>query len=148
MEALGLNLEEKLKLVSRLRDGFGMEVNDDKSVRKKMGVKYNSFEGDFEKDLDAYSSAKKDESNHLINILAKWERDSTQTFKQIKDVHSRGELLCSMEDLIASILHMHNNRMFKANGRHHELLIHDFLRRYYFKASKRRPTPNQSSRAG
>ena len=38
--------------------------------------------------------------------------------------------------LLGSLLHMHNNRMFKAYGREQEFVMHDFLRRVYFSKGK------------
>lgn len=37
----------------------------------------------------------------------------------------------SLDNLIASIIHMNVNRMFKSNQRHYEMLCYDFMSRYY-----------------
>jgi hypothetical protein len=45
---------------------------------------------------------------------------------------NENKITCSRDILLSSLLHMHNNRMFKAYGREQELVMYDFLRRLYF----------------
>ena len=60
------------------------------------------------------------------------ENNAKSYVKSIITLHKNNELNCSINTLLNSILHMHNNRMFKAYGREHEFVMYDFLRRVYF----------------
>ena len=55
---------------------------------------------------------------------------------RLNEMLEGGKLNCSRDSLMGSLLHMHNNRMFKAYGREQELVIHDLMRRKYFSADK------------
>lgn len=49
-----------------------------------------------------------------------------------------GKLVGTIEDVLQSFLHMTCNRLFKSDGRAHEFMIHDLLRRHYLAEINRR----------
>ncbi|WP_280117632.1 lantibiotic dehydratase C-terminal domain-containing protein [Pseudoalteromonas xiamenensis] len=67
----------------------------------------------------------------LFSLVAQWRDQAAGVVSQLKSLNANGDLNCSLNDLMGSLLHMHNNRMFKAYGREQELVVHDLMRRKY-----------------
>lgn len=150
LQELGYTDDEKLNLLSNLRDGFGREFNDNSLLRKQLGNRYRQIEPIIKEDLNNYVNQLEQyytNSQKLIFLLIdKWKAASKETcVKLLKILESGENLTCSRDELVSSILHMHNNRIFKSYGREQEFLMHDFLRRYYFsKQHKIRKTASAS----
>ncbi|MEW6995947.1 lantibiotic dehydratase [Colwelliaceae bacterium MEBiC 14330] len=151
---IGLSETQKINLISRLRTAFGQEFNESGTLRKQLGQKYASFHEQVNEDLITYQginlkaldsiSTMERHSNSLnkntltlFNLLHVWQQEvniSLQAIKNrlIQELSTDNITLNSrLGSLLSSLLHMHINRMFKAYGREHELLIYDVLRRYY-----------------
>lgn len=58
---------------------------------------------------------------------------------EIRLLQAQNQLACSLDTLLASLLDMLNNRLFKAYGREQEFVIYDFLRRLYLAQQARQP---------
>ena len=82
-------------------------------------------------------------TRQVFALVSNWQQKSSAIINDLKQlIATESGINCSKNTLLSSLLHMHNNRMFKAYGREHELVMHDFLRRYYFSQSKI-PTNNK-----
>lgn len=128
LDAFGFAHEKKLNIINKLRTGFGHEFNETAMLRKQCGQKYQKYAAQIGLEMQAKGQAAQLVANWLIKV--------TPIIEQLKALQVEGKLTCSIESLIDSLLHMHNNRMFKSQGRRHEFLMHDFLRRYYFSKGK------------
>jgi thiopeptide-type bacteriocin biosynthesis protein len=154
LTAFDYSSKQKLDFISRLRTGFGQEFNESSHLRKQLGNKYKNVEqqlrADFNFDLETNQLAKEALNNgseealnnyseeKLSQLLQHWYKASLPAIEKLLSlINSEQGLKCSKDTLLSSILHMHNNRLFKAYGREHELVMHDFLRRYYFSTGKR-----------
>ncbi|CAH9060238.1 Nisin biosynthesis protein NisB [Pseudoalteromonas sp. CIP111854] len=133
--------ETKLALISRLRDGFGREFNDSSALRKQLGNRFRDYQQDLDKDFAHFNQQPlqaTDELQHaLFDLLMHWQYQAQPVIEQLNELIAKEALNCSKDSLLGSLLHMHNNRMFKAYGREQELVIHDLLRRKYFSAHKK-----------
>ena len=56
---------------------------------------------------------------------------------QLLALENSNQLSCTLDILLHSLLHMFNNRIFKAYGREQEFVVYDFLRRYYLSCQSR-----------
>ena len=135
------NREQKLTLISKLRESFGSEFNDTGFLRKQLGARYREIEPKIKDDFRSLGSREDielSESQKFISaLLSQWEEESTPYIESIVDLTKNSlQLNCSLDTLLSSLLHMHNNRMFKAYGREQEFVVHDFMRRYYFSTNK------------
>ncbi|NOU51304.1 lantibiotic dehydratase [Pseudoalteromonas sp. JBTF-M23] len=132
--------DAKLALISRLRDGFGREFGDSSALRKQLGNRYRDYQQDLDKDFEQFNQplvqANDALQSDLFALLAQWQVQAEPVVEQLNQLISDEALNCSKDSLLGSLLHMHNNRMFKAYGREQELVIHDLLRRKYFSANK------------
>ncbi|MBQ4850325.1 lantibiotic dehydratase [Pseudoalteromonas sp. MMG012] len=133
--------EEKFKLISSLRDGFGREFNESSVLRKQLGNRFREYEGQLHDDFEKLHTDKAHECDEvqqaLFDLLAQWQQQAAPCVAQLNVLIEDEQLNCSRDSLLGSILHMHNNRMFKAYNREQELVVHDLLRRKYFSADKK-----------
>ncbi len=58
--------------------------------------------------------------------------------ERLRDLHARGRLTASLEDLAASLGHMHVNRVLRSAQRAHEMVLYDLLDRLYLSRAARR----------
>lgn len=138
----GYGDRDKLRLIDNLRAGFGVEFNENANLRKQLGNKYKLVNQKLRSDLLMFlnnSSQNYTEDNHIIYpLIENWINKVKPHVFKLKELLAEGKVTCTMDILLGSIFHMHNNRMFKAYGREHELVVYDFLRRFYFSESKRK----------
>lgn len=133
--------QDKLKLLSSLRDGFGREFNETSMLRKQLGNRFREVESTLKSDFTSYLEKENEELTELqksiFTLIDSWSVEAEPYINEILAKYdSKQALSCPKDDLLGSIIHMHNNRMFKAYGRQLELVMHDFLRRLYFSKSK------------
>lgn len=133
--------QEKLDLVSNLRDGFGREFNETSVLRKQLGNRFREYETQLDDDFEKLHIEKVKECDEaqqaLLGLLEQWTQQATPVIDALNLLIDDNKLNCTRNSLLGSILHMHNNRMFKAYGREQELVVHDLLRRKYFSAGKK-----------
>ncbi|WP_172449353.1 lantibiotic dehydratase [Bowmanella denitrificans] len=129
LEAFALSNEDKLELISLLREGYGREFGDSRHLRKQLGQKY------------------RDVQDQVINLLNRQQMDEVQTqlwsilelqsqplhvlVQGYQQLDKEGALQGGVKRVLGSFMHMFCNRMFKAYGREQEFVIYDLLRRYY-----------------
>ena len=133
--------KEKLTLISQLRAGFGNEFNESSILRKQLGNRYREIESILQDDFLKFTSTERADLSEsqvvIFSLVDKWQEQAKPFIQTIHGMfQGENELNCSRDTLMGSLLHMHNNRMFKAYGREQEMVMHDFLRRYYFSRSK------------
>jgi thiopeptide-type bacteriocin biosynthesis protein len=135
------NIDDKLRLISNLRAGFGQEFNESSTLRKQLGNKYREIEvllkEDFDKFTDQLGNELSSSQIAIFSLVNQWQQHATDFVDKLNKIYSsEADLHCSQDSLLSSLLHMHNNRMFKAYGREQEFVMHDILRRYYFSNGK------------
>ncbi|KZN40329.1 lantibiotic dehydratase [Pseudoalteromonas luteoviolacea] len=133
--------EARFKLISNLRDGFGREFNETSALRKQLGNRYREYQAqmddDFIKLLPEQAEQCDEVQTAMLAVLELWQQSAAPVVEVLSRQIEEGQLNCTRDSLLGSLLHMHNNRMFKAYGREQELVIHDLLRRKYFSADKK-----------
>ncbi|ESP93490.1 lantibiotic dehydratase [Pseudoalteromonas luteoviolacea] len=133
--------EARFALVSQLREGFGREFNETSALRKQLGSRYREYQekldDDFIKLVPEQANQCDEAQSAILNILEQWQNSAAPVIEVLNRQITEKQLNCTRDSLLNSLLHMHNNRMFKAYGREQELVIHDLLRRKYFSADKK-----------
>ncbi len=141
LSAFKYNLEEKFNFIDSLRDRFGREFNESAMLRKQLGNNFKKISSQLHSDLQNYKnnsySSDCDRQNLLFSLIGNWESNANGDINQLNRLLCEQKVMCPKDTLLSSILHMYNNRMFKAYGREHELVIYDYLRRYYFSELKK-----------
>ena len=124
-----LDLEAKLRLMQKQRAAFGREFRAEAALGRQLGVKFRGVRADLEKLLEPATAA----TSPDVWRDALSER-STRTRAELSALHSSaraGLLDSTLTRLAAHFVHMHLNRLFRAQQRAHELTIYDFLVRLY-----------------
>jgi len=122
------SLDRKKILLEFLKVGFASEFNSDKFLKKQLNKKYNAHKsmirnlirgGDIEEYQDLFSLI----NQRSINI--------SPMAEEILQLNQNKELEISIDELIASYIHMLVNRLFKSQQRKHEMVIYDFMFQAY-----------------
>lgn len=130
LDNFGFTLVEKIFILERLQNNFKMEFNIDKQLKHQFGDKYRLLKIKIEKILT--NNATDDcQLNTCYQYIEEKSQNTKDIIKKIIDyVNFQGKDLF-IERLIESYIHMMINRYFRSKQRVHELIIYDYLYRYY-----------------
>jgi len=129
----GYTIESKLQLITKLRNAFGKEFNEGRELRKQFGQKYLTLKSTLINDF--YTASKFDQHRatspqyEFWSCIFNWDNKYKEMCKSAFFEINTSKL--KRDELLASILHMLNNRFFSAYTREHEFVMYDILRRYY-----------------
>uniref|UniRef100_UPI0040540571 thiopeptide-type bacteriocin biosynthesis protein n=1 Tax=Shewanella sp. TaxID=50422 RepID=UPI0040540571 len=137
--------KEKFNLIDKLRAGFAQELKEDAELRQQLGHKYRQYQTQLQQDrrLLEWQHIPSDViDQQLQQSLQQFSLANTPCCQAILALFSTNQVHGSRDNLLASLLHMLSNRIFKAYGREQEFVVYDFLRRLYLSQqarSKMRP---------
>lgn len=123
-------LEEKLTLLTTMKESFAREFNMDKSMRLQL----NNKNRDHKQKIDLIMDSAKDAENELLPLIELLKEKSlyiAPIADKLKSLQQSGELPMAIADLLSSYIHMLLNRITTSNPRLHEMVIYDFLFRHY-----------------
>ncbi|MDV7697835.1 thiopeptide-type bacteriocin biosynthesis protein [Chryseobacterium soli] len=125
LNTLHLPVLEKLDWMKDFNAAFKREFNADKSLNSQLDKKYRQFKP---KLIDFIQSEEfSEERNTIISHIQKTDLAIQQIIR-----HNRsGALGISLQDFFQSIFHMHINRLFVSSQRLFEMVMYDYLLRYY-----------------
>lgn len=119
LEHLGLSIQEKLSWITDFNSAFKQEFNADKRLNNQLDKKYRAFIIQY---LDFFQS---EDYHHFREAILHNINESEEHLQHIKR-HS-----IALQHFFLSVFHMHINRMFVSNQRLFEMIIYDYLFRYY-----------------
>jgi lantibiotic biosynthesis protein len=133
-----LSLIEKKNLLERMKTSFANEFNINKGLKLQLDQRFRTNRNSIELILDNSLNETHDYAPlfELINIKSEQIRS---LIPQIKSLKSENELVKYLSDTI----HMTVNRTIGDNQRTHELVMYDFLYRYYQAELARKSKPLQ-----
>jgi len=114
---LGLDLEAKESLAQRRRDAFHREFRADARTKSQIGER-------FRREREALESLLRDPANEAFA------RRSERLRPLVAELRT-ARLSISVEELAASFVHVHLNRILRSAHREQELVLWDFLARLY-----------------
>ena len=124
LEGFGLELADRVAMLDQLKEVLRKDLAfDERRTRQRLAALLRDQRNEVER-LIEHQLSDTSASNvygDRVNRIAKRLRDSA----------SRGELSKSVNELIVSYIHMHVNRMLRIPKKEHELVLYDFLSRYY-----------------
>ena len=130
------SLQDKHKLLNTLQDNFGKEHGITTDFRRQFGQKYRTEKTRIEKILDK-NSAQDEEYSALFQPIVENSEKSKNIIKEIKrrkgekEKGESGKKTLFLEENLSSYIHMTLNRLFRTQQRTHELILYDYLFRYY-----------------
>ena len=133
LDLLRFDEAEKFEFVSRQRDLFGIEFGDSGLQRKLLGKKFKKLSEGFLSATHSKPGIKDIRNQSEVAVIIKqWNDISSSVLTEVNTIYKKSSALsCSKSSLVASLIHMHINRMYMSNNREHELVIYDILRRAF-----------------
>ncbi|SDD27566.1 thiopeptide-type bacteriocin biosynthesis protein [Williamwhitmania taraxaci] len=130
LDSFQFSLDDKLLLLQELKSAFGKEFGMDQFLKGQLDAKFRKDRSLIEQALDSTS-----EKDSLIATLLNAIHEQRDVMKpivlQILSMKQHAQLDIPFNDLMGSYIHMLVNRIFKSKQRMHEMVLYDFLYRYY-----------------
>lgn len=125
LDQLNLPIQEKLNWIKDFNEVFKKEFNADKKLNSQLDKKYREFNPQL---LDFIQSEEfSEERNTIISTIS----ESASVLQTILNHHENESSESSLQTFFQSIFHMNINRMFISNQRLFEMIVYDYLFRYY-----------------
>lgn len=145
LTAFGYDLAAKLRLTEQMADSFKREFGfTTHAYTKQLNDKYRAARSDIEQVM-----ATRKDCAAFEDILSRRRRKFGEIAHRtagIADSEVADPTPAIPDDLLRSIQHMTMNRWFRSRNRQHELVIYDFLSKYFKSAQARtRPTSDSES---
>jgi thiopeptide-type bacteriocin biosynthesis protein len=119
-------LSEKYKLLFFLKQSFGEEFEMNKSLKLQLDKKFRKERPHINRLMNG------DEEFKPIYDLVRVKSGKIKSItNKILLLDGKNELERPLDDFMGSYIHMLCNRLFKSKQRLHELVIYDFMSRYY-----------------
>ncbi|MCF2221037.1 thiopeptide-type bacteriocin biosynthesis protein [Chryseobacterium sp. PS-8] len=125
LNKLNLSVQEKLKWIKDFNDAFKREFNADKKLNSQLDKKYREFKPKY---LDFLSS---DEFSEERSAFLSHIEENNAALQNVLCHNENQSLRISLRNFFQSIFHMNINRLFVSNQRLFEMIIYDYLVRYY-----------------
>lgn len=145
LNSFQVNLLDKLALMESLKNSFGREFGIDLALKQQIDKKYRENRPAIEAILNIESEAVS-QFTEMPMALSEKSVQIKPIVDEILNYHHQKQLHISLSNLLSSHIHMLLNRLIPANQRLHELLIYDFLFRYY-KSLEMKKTKNAFQKA-
>ncbi|WP_165026966.1 thiopeptide-type bacteriocin biosynthesis protein [Dysgonomonas sp. ZJ279] len=124
-----LNNESKLSIISDLNNSFKTEFGFNEYNSKQFNLKFRSNKNIIEGVL---RNTITDENFLKLNIpIKKRSKELAPVIKQLNIKLERNKIDIPVSSLLSSYIHMTINRLFRSKNRLHELILYDFMYRYY-----------------
>lgn len=134
LSEFGYTLDRKSKLMTGISDRFLREFGFiTHAYTKQLNDKYRIFR----KEIDLYLS-ERDISPEFERILTSRRGRISEIAAKLREMEDAALDIPASETLLPSILHMTMNRWFRSQNRVHELVLYDFLKKYYGSVLARR----------
>ena len=117
-----------------LRDSFAKEFGASPDLKRKIGLRYREEKLDLEALLAGEGPTNVEPAMHLFRERSVSIRRSASRLRKLS---GEGALLRSLEEIVASLAHMHANRLLRSSARAQEMVIYDLLSRLYLAREKR-----------
>lgn len=130
LDDFGFDMERKFDLVTILRENFGREHGMNRNLKDQMEKKFRNDRAVINELMDRG----KDQVSEMLPLFQFLAQKSTAVkpiAEQILTLNKNNRLGMPLNDLMASYSHMMVNRLFKSKQRTHEMVLYDFLHRYY-----------------
>jgi thiopeptide-type bacteriocin biosynthesis protein len=126
---LGFALPAKLAIVEASRRALSTELREDVALKRSLGDKYRKES----KALASVLEGSGDASARLLEGAEILRRRSQKLLPIVAELHEaeRHGYVPAVGELAQSYLHMHANRLFRADARAQEFVLYDFMARLY-----------------
>jgi thiopeptide-type bacteriocin biosynthesis protein len=125
----GLKMEEKLLLMERIKEGFAQEFGMNKMLKGQLDKRFRDVRKEINRIMNL-NTHNADDLSPLLELLAKRSVQNNNLVLKLKNLGLTEQSVC-INELLPSYIHMLMNRLFRSKQRVHELVVYDFICRYY-----------------
>lgn len=125
------SIDEKLNFIEKLKTGFASEFELNKELNKQIDFKYRKFKYAIQEILLDDISETNNEYSEIKNLLFDFNINISSLISVLLDLKKSNLLIININSLLSSYIHMSMVRLFKSKNRMHEMIVYDFLYRYY-----------------
>lgn len=122
----GYDTNRKKILLNKLSNAFEKEFNLDKKNKNQISKKYRFYSHEINNFMSEFTIEKS-----FKNLLNTKERKIYKYVQQILIIEKSGKLNLDIDTLMSSYIHMLMNRLFKSKNRLNEMVVYNFMLRYY-----------------
>ncbi|MDR0574201.1 MAG: thiopeptide-type bacteriocin biosynthesis protein [Tannerella sp.] len=127
LSAFSIELLQRKELLNPLAESFKKEFGfTHHHTTKQLNDKYRFFRKDIERVM-----LWENEDIEITDIIKARRNAIISGAEKIIAMNKTGELQVPLDSLLTSLIHMTMNRWFRTKNRLHEVVIYDFLARYY-----------------
>jgi len=125
LNKLELSIQEKLVWIKDFNDDFKNEFNADKKLNYSLDKKYRGFKPKYIKFLysDEFSESRSYIVSHIKTTIPEIQKIILHCKNQSLDI--------SLRNFFQSIFHMNINRLFISQQRIFEMIVYDYMMRFY-----------------
>jgi len=124
------NEKEKISVIDKLSRSFEKEFNMDRRLKVQLDNKYRLHGDKIRQAIENPDKSELPGKDYHKLLLLKSERQRG-IFNELLLLEKRNILDVDFNRVISSFIHMMINRLFRSRQRLHELIIYNFLSRYY-----------------
>ena len=131
LKDFNISLENKVEILKVAKTNFGKEFNRSGALNKQINDLFTTNESEIEIFLD---KSKTDEMFYpLWEIIENRSVNNKEACENIISLDTENKLPEALVNITISYLHMICNRLFLTKQRIHEMVVYDFLYKYYSK---------------
>jgi thiopeptide-type bacteriocin biosynthesis protein len=131
--------DQRLCLLQCMTENFGKEFNVNRSLKDQINRKFSKEWENIKKSLDSIIEPENIIAP-LLSCLSEHKKETLPVAKEILEICKERTEDIHVNDLISSYIHMMMNRLFRSKQRIHELVLYNFLYRYYKSSIERMKT--------
>lgn len=136
LDCFQYKIEDKLRLLEGLKDSFGREFRTNRFLKDQLNKKFSKEWKGIEQSLNSETESESIISPILNHLNVHKETVIPVANEILKKCKEQPDGI-HINELISSYIHMMMNRLFRSKQRIHELVLYDFLYRYYKSAIAR-----------
>ncbi len=130
LNAFEYAIQEKLRLMEDLKEGFGKEFNMSRPLKKQLDDKYRKERESID-DFMTFTEELEPDYKPILDILENTGDRLSTIAHGLLEIEKKEQLQMTKNSLMGSYIHMLMNRLFKSKNRLNEMVCYDFLYRYY-----------------
>lgn len=127
LTAFGFGLKQKMEFTEKRAADFGREFGYNAGLKKQLDARYK----DVEPALQELFALANSEHEFFYELSNQRTEDLQLMIEYVRMLHAQSELQISLEDLLASLVHMNINRLFRSQQRLVEYMVFYHLHKYY-----------------
>ncbi|MDN3692981.1 thiopeptide-type bacteriocin biosynthesis protein [Chryseobacterium tructae] len=135
---------EKLKIMTMMSDSFKKEFGFDMYNSKQFNEKYRENKTKIDAVLSGVDLIDSQSYDSLYLICKKRNKELVPIVSLIQKIQSEKRLNFH---IVTDLIHMTLNRLIPAENRLHELILYDFVKRYYIGITARKKNDKSTARA-